>query len=229
VSVARAREIQESLRARVIARDRLGGRVRRVAGTDVSFDRRAPTLHAAVVVLDARTLEPLEAATATAEAVFPYVPGFLSFREIPVLLAAFAKLAALPDLIVCDGHGFAHPRRFGLASHLGVLLDTPTVGCAKSVLVGEHAPPGARRGAFSALRDGGRTIGSALRTQSGIAPVFVSVGHRVSLASARRWALRLAPRFRLTEPVRAAHAECNRARRAAARSEPAGDAAASLR
>ncbi len=181
----------------MVARDQLAARVRRVAGTDVSFDRRAPTLHAAVVVLDAETLAPLETASATREAVFPYVPGFLSFRELPVLLAAFAKLAELPDLIVCDGHGRAHPRRFGLASHLGVLLDLPTLGCAKSVLVGEHAEPGARRGAFSALRDGGETIGSALRTQAGVAPVYVSVGHRVSLASARRWVLRLAPRFRL--------------------------------
>ena len=214
MSVARAREIQEQLRARVIARDALGGRVRRVAGTDVSVDRSAPMLHAAVVVLDARTLAPLEAATASAEAVFPYVPGFLSFRELPALLAAFARLSGPPDLIVCDGHGRAHPRRFGLASHLGVLLDIPTLGCAKSVLVGENAAPGARRGAFAPLRDGDETIGSALRTQPGVSPVFVSVGHRVSLASARRWVLRLAPRFRLTEPVRAAHAESNRVRRA---------------
>jgi deoxyribonuclease V len=215
--VAGARALQEALRARVVARDALGRRVRTVAGTDVSFDRAAPTLFAAVVVLDARTLAILEVATARAPASFPYVPGYLSFRELPALLAAFARLRAAPDLVVCDGHGRAHPRRFGLASHLGVALDLPTIGCAKSVLVGEHGAPGPQRGDFAPLRDGGVTIGSALRTRAGVAPVYVSVGHRVSLGTARRWVLRLARAHRITEPVRAAHAASNRARRGAPR------------
>jgi deoxyribonuclease V len=212
--VAGARALQQALRSQVVARDALGRRVRTVAGTDVSFDRAAPTLFAAVVVLDAHTLAVVDAATARAPASFPYVPGYLSFRELPALIAAFAKLRVAPDLVVCDGHGRAHPRRFGLASHLGVALDVPAIGCAKSVLVGGHAVPGPERGAFAPLRDGGVTIGSALRTRTGVAPVYVSVGHRVSLATARRWVLRLAPSHRLTEPVRAAHAEGNRARSA---------------
>lgn len=212
--VSAARELQERLRRRVIARDAFPRRVRFVAGTDVSFDRSSPMLFAAVVVLDARTLACVDAACAELPAQFPYVPGYLSFRELPPLLAAFAKLRVAPDLVVCDGHGRAHPRRFGLASHLGVALDLPAIGCAKSVLVGEHAAPPTERGAYAPLRDGDVTIGSALRTRAGVSPVFVSVGHRVSLAAARRWVLRLAPAHRLPETTRAAHAESNRMRRA---------------
>jgi deoxyribonuclease V len=212
--VASARALQERLRARVVARDALGRRVRLVAGTDVSFDRASPLLFAAVVVLDARTLAVVDSASAELPASFPYVPGYLSFRELPGLLAAFARLRVRPDLVVCDGHGRAHPRRFGLASHLGVALDLPTIGCAKSVLVGDWVAPARERGAFAPLRDGRELLGSALRTQAGIAPVFVSIGHRISLAAARRWILRLAPEHRIPEPIRAAHAESNRARRA---------------
>jgi deoxyribonuclease V len=219
-SVAEARVLQSELRARVIARDAFPRRVRFVAGTDVSFDRLAPTLFAAVVVLDVRTLAVVDSANAEVPAAFPYVPGYLSFREIPPLLAAFAKLRVAPDLVVCDGHGRAHPRRFGLACHLGVALDLPTLGCAKSVLVGEHDEPARERGSFTALREGGRTLGSALRTREGVAPVFVSVGHRISLASARRFALRLAPTHRLTAPIRAAHEASNRARREGVRLGP---------
>ena len=184
-----------------------------VAGADVSYDRGSPVLFAAVVVLDAKSLAVVESASTTARATFPYVPGYLSFRELPPLLEAFAKLRARPDLVVCDGHGRAHPRRFGFACHLGVALDLPAIGVAKSRLVGEHAEPGPRRGAHVALRDGGERIGEVVRTQAGVAPVYVSVGHRVSLPTARRLVLRFAPRFRLPEPTRAAHAEVNRLRR----------------
>ena len=194
--------------------------MRLVAGADVSYDRGSPVLYAAVVVLDAERLEVVEVAAATGRATFPYVPGYLSFRELPPLLEAFAKLRARPDLVICDGHGRAHPRRFGLACHLGVALDLPSIGVAKSRLVGEHRAPGPRRGAHAALRDGGEVIGAVVRTQPGVAPVYVSVGHRVSLATARRLALRFAPRFRLPEPTRAAHAEVNRLRRAAAQCLP---------
>jgi deoxyribonuclease V len=211
--VASARALQEKLRARVIACDAIGCRVRFVAGTDVSWSRRAPTLFAAVVVLDVRTLAVVDSATAELAASFPYVPGYLSFREIPALLRAFEQLRVAPDLVVVDGHGRAHPRRLGIASHLGLALGLPTIGCAKSVLVGEHSPPALERGAFTPLRDGRDLLGSALRTRAGVSPVFVSVGHRVSLATARRWVLRLAPAHRVTEPVRAAHAESNRVRR----------------
>lgn len=189
--------------------------LRRVAGADVSYDRGSPVLFAAVVVLDAQSLEVVESAGVRARAGFPYVPGYLSFREIPPLLEAFGRLRRRPDLVVCDGQGRAHPRRFGLACHLGVVLDLPSVGCAKSRLVGSHREVGARRGAHVALRDRGEVVGEVLRTRAGVKPVYVSVGHRVSLATARRTLLALAPRWRLPEPIRAAHAEVNRMRREA--------------
>ena len=212
LTVAEAREIQERLRGEVIERDALPPRVRRVAGADVSYDRGSPLLFAAVVVLDAESLEVVEIASTSAHATFPYVPGYLSFRELPPLLDAFAKLRARPDLVVADAHGRAHPRRFGFACHLGVTLDLPTIGVAKSRLVGEHREPGTRRGAHTALREGGEVIGEVLRTREGVKPIYVSVGHRVSLATARRLALALARGFRVPEPVRAAHAEVNRLR-----------------
>jgi deoxyribonuclease V len=197
----------------VIERDALPARLERVAGADVSYDRASPLLFAAVVVLDARSLEVVEVAAVTARASFPYLPGYLSFRELPPLLEAFAKLRARPDLVLCDGHGRAHPRRFGFACHLGVALDVPAIGVAKSRLVGEHREPGLRRGAHVALRADGEVIGEVLRTRPGVKPVYVSVGHRVSLATARQLVLRFSPRYRVPEPIRAAHAEVNRLRR----------------
>jgi len=212
VSFAQARALQERLAARVVARDAFGP-LRRIAGADVSYDRGSPILYAAVVVLDAASGAVLERAGVARMVRFPYVPGYLSFRELPPLLDAFAKLSAPPDLVICDGQGLAHPRRFGLACHLGVLLDLPSIGCAKSRLVGTHREPGTRRGATTRLRDAGETVGCVLRTREGVKPVYVSVGHRVSLESARKIALALAPQHRLPEPVRAAHGEVNRLRR----------------
>jgi deoxyribonuclease V len=214
-SLAEARKIQEELRAAVVTRDALPRRLRTIAGADVSYDRGSPVLYAAVVVLDAETLAPLEAVAARDVARFPYVPGYLSFRELPILAEAFAKLRAKPDLVLCDGHGRAHPRRCGFASHLGVALGVPTIGCAKTRLVGEHAAPGPERGAHVPLRDAGETIGSVLRTRPGTAPIYVSIGHRISLPTARRLVLRFSPRYRVPEPIRTAHAEVNRLRREA--------------
>jgi deoxyribonuclease V len=217
LTIPEARALQDRLRSRV-REVALPPRLRRVAGADVSYDRGSPLLFAAVVVLDARSLEVVERVGVESRARFPYVPGYLSFREIPPLLEAFAKLSEPPDLVIADGQGRAHPRRFGLACHLGVLLDLPTIGCAKSRLVGEHREPGPRRGASTQLRDGGEVIGMVLRTQDGIRPLYVSVGHRVTLAAARHWVLALAPHHRLPEPIRAAHAEVNRLRRETPRS-----------
>ncbi len=214
LSVADARTVQEELRDRVVREDRFGGPVRRIAGVDVSYDRRSPVLFAAVVVSDAETGETLETAGHRGLATFPYVPGYLSFREIPPVLACFERLARAPDLILCDAQGLAHPRRFGLACHLGVWLDLPSIGCAKSRLVGAHREPGLRRGAHARLVDAGEPIGEVVRTQDGVKPVYVSIGHRVSQETARRWVLRLARSHRLPEPSRAAHAEVNRLRRA---------------
>ncbi|MEN8180996.1 MAG: deoxyribonuclease V [Myxococcota bacterium] len=216
ISFADARALQEQLRVRVKERE-LREPLRRIAGVDVSYDRGSPLLHAAVVVLDAESGALLECAGASMRVRFPYVPGLLSFREIPPLLRAFARLALPPDLVVVDGHGRAHPRRFGIACHLGVLLDLPTLGCGKSRLVGAHREPGPRRGATTKLRQDGEVIGAVVRTREGVKPVYVSVGHRVTLEAARRVVLRLARRTRLPEPIRAAHAEVNRRRRAAGR------------
>ena len=212
LSIPEARELQSRLRDRIIEEDRFG-EVSTVGGVDVSYDLRSPHLFAAAVVLDARTLEPIESVGVRGKALFPYVPGYLSFREAPAALDAIGRLRHPPDLLICDGHGRAHPRRFGLACHLGMWLDMPTIGCAKTRLVGTHAEPGPRRGAHRRLVDGGEVIGEVVRTRDGVKPVYVSVGHRVSLETARRWVLRLS-RTRLPETTRAAHAEVNRLRRA---------------
>jgi deoxyribonuclease V len=156
-------------------------------------------------VLSFPGLEPAAQRVVQCRTRFPYAPGYLSFRETPALLAALAGLRRRPDLILCDGQGLAHPRRFGLASHLGVLLDVPTIGVAKSRLVGTHGPVPEARGAWVPLRDGAETIGAVLRTRAGARPVYVSVGHRVSLETAVETVLRCAPRYRLPEPVRRAH------------------------
>ena len=224
VSFERAKAIQNQLRS-CVRQVPVRGPIRTIAGADVSFSLRAPRLFGAVVVVDVESGEVVERARASAQAKFPYVPGYLSFREIPCLLPAFDKLSALPDLVIADGHGWAHPRRFGLACHLGVLLDLPTLGCAKSPLVGSFREPGAKRGAHTGLRDGNETIGEVLRTRTGVKPVFLSVGHRVDLPSARAWVLRSAKRYRLPEPSRAAHREANRIRRDAEAGRESGSPA----
>jgi deoxyribonuclease V len=198
-SPAAARRIQERLRDRVVARG--DPRPELVAGVDVS--EKAGRARAAVVVLD-RTLRVVEEVAVERPVPFPYVPGLLSFREIPPLLAAWRRLEPKPGLIVVDGQGLAHPRRFGLACHLGVLLGLPSIGCAKSWFVGDYAEPARERGAWSPMTDRGETIGAALRTQDGRSVVYVSVGHRISLEAAVRRILELAPRFRLPEPQRLA-------------------------
>jgi deoxyribonuclease V len=188
------------MRDRVERRDRIGP-VRRIGGIDVSVrDGRA---RAAVIVMNPE-LEVIESRTAEAPATFPYVPGLLAFREFPAILQAWRALDLPPDLVIVDGHGFAHPRRFGIACHVGVALDVPSIGCGKSLFVGEHEPPARARGSWTDLVHRGETIGAALRTRDGVRPIYISTGHRVSLPTAIRWALRLAPRYRLPEPIRAA-------------------------
>lgn len=204
-SVAEARAIQEALRARVIARDRTG-HLRLLAGLDAAYDTDAGVTRAAAALFRLPGLEAAGQHVVRRRTRFPYVPGYLSFREAPALLAALDGLPRLPDLLLCDGHGLAHPRRFGLASHLGVLLDLPSIGVAKSRLVGTHAAVPEARGAWVPLRDSGETIGAVLRTRAGVRPVYVSVGHRVGLETAIEWVLRCAPRYRLPEPLRRAHA-----------------------
>ncbi|MBI5686462.1 MAG: endonuclease V [Verrucomicrobia bacterium] len=196
---------------------------RLVAGADVSYDfvptrfskgkKASEFLYAAVVVLELPSLRAVETASVAGRAEFPYVPGLLSFREIPPLLEAFRKLRVTPDAVLVDGQGIAHPRRCGLASHLGLVLDLPAVGCAKSRLIGEYREPGLRRGSTSALRDGGEIVGRVVRTRDGVAPLFVSVGHKISLDAAVALVLECAPRYRLPETTRQAHSLVNELRR----------------
>jgi len=204
VSVARAKEIQLSLARRVMAQS-ISSDVRFVAGADISSPDTRGVARAAVVVLSYPELNIVEVKVTEAEMTFPYIPGLLSFRESPLILAACEKLDNVPDLVLIDGHGIAHPRRFGLASHVGLLLDLPTIGCAKSVLCGRHGPLGVEAGSYAELVDNGEVIAAALRTKSGVKPVYVSVGHKIDLASASRWVMECCRGYRLPEPARLAH------------------------
>lgn len=188
-----------------VERGALNRSPRTVAGVDVGFEDNGRITRAAVAVLDAQTLQLLESAVARQPTRFPYVPGLLSFREIPAVLEALSRLSRAPELILCDGQGLAHPRRFGIACHLGVLTAIPTVGVAKSRLIGTHDIPARARGSQVALLHGGEQIGVVLRTREARQPLYVSIGHRVSLDDAVAWTLHCAPRYRLPETTRQAH------------------------
>jgi deoxyribonuclease V len=205
VSPAEAIAIQERLRVRLRIRP-LDRRPRLVAGADVAYSRATPRIFAAVAVLALPSLETVEVAKADAVARFPYLPGLFSFRELPVLLRACRRLRTDPDVLLFDGQGLAHPRGFGLACHGGLLLGRPSVGCAKSRLLGEHGPVGPRRGSLAELRLGGTGTGAALRTRDGVRPVYVSPGHLCDPRSAVDLVLATTPRFRSPEPIRLAPA-----------------------
>ncbi len=209
--------IQDRLRGLV---DRVGPgpqEPRLVAGLDVAYAEDSQRVAAAVVVLDARTLEVVERATAVGDATFPYVPGLFAFRELPVLVEALTRLGTVPELLLCDGQGLAHPRRFGLACHLGVLTGIPAAGVAKTPFVGGYdaAALDRRRGAGAPLVDGGETVGRALRTRDGVKPVYVSTGHGIDLDTACRHVLALAPQYRLPQTTRLADRLSREALRAA--------------
>ncbi|MFF8837188.1 endonuclease V [Streptomyces sp. NPDC015130] len=207
-----ARHVQRELRGRIVL-DEPGPPVGEghVTGLDVAYDDERDLVAAAAVVLDARTLDVVEEATAVGRVSFPYVPGLLAFREIPTVLAALGSLTADPGLLVCDGYGLAHPRRFGLASHLGVLTGRPSIGVAKNPFTFSYGQPGPARGDFAPLLAEGEEVGRALRTRHGVKPVFVSVGHRISLDNACAHTLHLAPRYRIPETTRHADALCRSA------------------
>lgn len=202
VSPDEAKEIQRGLRESVLV-EPLRHRPEVVAGVDVSVkDERAQS---AVVLLSYPDLDPIQAVTAEEPVPFPYVPGLLAFREGPVVLAALEKLEEEPDVLIFDAQGLAHPRRMGLATHLGVLVDLPSVGCAKSRLCGTYTEPEGQKGSWTRLYDDGKVIGAVLRTRDDVNPVFVSVGHRVDLETAISLVLSCAPRYRLPETTRWAH------------------------
>lgn len=199
---AEAEQIQAELRRRLVLTDCPPPST--VAGLDVSYDKDSDRIAAAAVVIDIDTIEVRETAIVHGEVSFPYVPGLLAFREVPILITALEMLATRPDVLVCDGYGIAHPRRFGLACHLGVLLDLPSFGVAKTQFRATSEEPGQERGSWSPLMDGNEVLGRAVRTQAGVKPVFVSVGHRIGLDRATGLTLRLSNRFRLPETTRQA-------------------------
>lgn len=198
-AVARQREL--AARVRITA---LTARVRRLAAVDCAIDRVTGGIRAAAVRLAWPGMARLAEATAVAEAVVPYIPGLLSFRELPAVLMALERLPERPDLVLCDGQGIAHPRRFGIASHLGVETGLASIGVGKSRLVGVHAEPGPARGDWTPLTDSGVRIGGVLRTRAGVRPLYVSPGHRVDHDDALNWVLATLGRYRLPEPIRAA-------------------------
>ncbi len=211
VPYAEARRIQEELARRVQLAPLPDG-IRLVAGADMSLNKARGMLFAAVVVLSLPGLEVVEERTARARDRFPYIPGLLSFREGPVVLKALRRLRSRPDVVIFDGQGIAHPRRLGLASHVGLWLGVPSVGCAKSRLVGEHADVPAQKGAWTPLTDRGVRIGSVLRTRDRVKPLYVSPGHLCDQDGARRIVLQCCLRYRLPEPTRLAHIAVGRAK-----------------
>ena len=204
VSAAEAIEIQKRLVTQISRHDEID-KPRFIAGVDVSSGRAYDKATAAVVVLKYPELLPVDASVIQTETEFPYVPGLLSFREVPLIIKAYERLKIEPDLILVDGQGIAHPRRMGLASHLGLLLDKPSIGCAKSLLIGTHEEIANKAGGYAEIIDDSEVIGAALCTRVGIKPVYVSIGHRVGLAAAIRWVLACCRGFRIPEPLRLAH------------------------
>lgn len=201
--------VQQQLRGQIITHDDFGP-IRTVAGVDAGYepDPAAPESHgvarAAIVVLEFPSLRPLDYTIARHPTAFPYVPGFLSFRETPAVMAALGQLRVRPDLLICDGQGIAHPRRFGIACHIGLLADLPSIGCAKSLLTGRHGPLPDERGATVPLVNRGEQIGVALRSRAGTKPLYISLGHRISLDSAIRYVMACLTKYRLPETTRAA-------------------------
>ncbi|VGO15969.1 Endonuclease V [Pontiella desulfatans] len=204
VSPKEAVKIQHALQDRVKLKDDFG-EINTVAGVDVGFEKNNTVTHAAIAVLDFATLDVVETAIAHHPTTFPYVPGLLSFREVPAVLEAMLKLSAQPDLLLCDGQGIAHPRRFGIAAHLGLLLDIPAIGVAKSRLTGTHADVPLEKGCHVPLMDKDEQIGVVLRTRTNVKPLYISPGHRVGLDTAHRIVLQCVTKYRLPETTRHAH------------------------
>ncbi len=202
LSVEEAQELQRQL-ARKVIKQKTFGDIRLVAGIDVGF--RGDEAIAGVVVLEYPEMKEVEAATAKMAVSFPYIPGLLAFREGPAIVAALEKLRSEPDLLILDGQGIAHPRRMGIATHIGVIFDRPSIGCAKSRLTGSYHEPGPEKGSWSYLYDGAEVVGAVLRTKDKAPPVFVSIGHRIDLQSALEVVLPACRGDRLPEPTRLAH------------------------
>ena len=204
LTVEEAVTIQQQLRGEVITLDQMEEPVKYVAGVDMGFEAAGTISRAAVVVLSFPDLQLQESAIARRPTSFPYVPGFLSFREIPAVLDAMEQLSITPDLVLCDGQGIAHPRRFGIACHLGIIINMPTIGVAKSLLIGKYQEVPEQKGSWQPLMHRSETIGAVLRTRTGTKPLYISSGHRVSLPTALDYVLRCTPKYRLPETTRLA-------------------------
>ncbi len=214
VSTEEARELQSRMKTEIDVSSRLDvSSVHVVAAADISFNKFEKTLYSTVVLVHFPDLTVISIHFLKSVAKFPYIPGYLSFREGPPVIEIFGQIKMKPDVLLCDGQGIAHPRQFGLASHLGLLLDLPSVGCAKSVLVGEFREPARARGSVSPLIYNGKIVGEALRTRAGVKPVFVSPGHKINISDARELILTCSPRYRIPEPIRLAHKRVNEMRR----------------
>ncbi len=208
ISIAQAQQIQQELATQVSKKSEVIN-PRFIAGVDISAPNSVGIARAAAVVLSYPELEVIEVKTAENKLNFPYIPGLLSFRESPLVMAACEKLSTEPDLLLVDGQGIAHPRRFGLASHLGLLFDMPAIGCAKSRLCGIHEPVANEVGAYTELTDNGEVIGVALRTKADTSPLYISIGHKIDLRTAIHWVMECCRSYRIPEPSRLAHLVAN--------------------
>ncbi len=204
LSAREARFLQAELATRIVLEDRIGS-VQRVAGVDVGFEQKGSITRAAIAVLSFPELEVIDQSVVRQPTCFPYVPGLLSFRELPAVLVAWEALQTKPDLLLCDGQGIAHPRRLGIASHLGLWIDRPTIGVAKKRLVGTFEEPGIEKGYWTPLMDKEETIGAVLRSRTGVKPLYISPGHRISLPTALKFVQACLTRYRLPETTRQAH------------------------
>ncbi|MCL9783929.1 deoxyribonuclease V [Vibrio sp. S4M6] len=201
LSVDEATKLQDTLSQKVDMTNPVN-QIDYVAGVDVTYDKRTDNIVSVAVVLCTKTLEMVEYQSFSGQATFPYIPGLFSFRELPILTKAIDKLKITPDLIICDAQGIAHPRGFGLACHLGLLYDIPTIGCAKNLLLGEFNEVGSHKGDAEYINHNGKVIGAALRTRSNVKPVYVSIGHKINLDSACQWVMKLTTKYRLPETTR---------------------------
>ena len=213
MTYAEAVALQRRFSERIVFRNELPSLLRTVAGVDVSYEKHGDLFFAAVVVLSYPEMQVVEEASARGTVSFPYIPGLLSFRELPIVLDAFRRLRTVPDAVLVDGQGIAHPRRLGIASHLGLWIDCPTVGCAKSRLCGDHDPPGSDRGDRAPLLLKGEEVGTVLTTRTGVRPLYVSPGHKIDIDSAAQLVLACGRRTRMPEATRLAHLLTNRLRR----------------
>lgn len=212
IEPAEAKELQKNLRQK-ISLDPLGSSPKFVAGADISCDYGSDVMHAAIILLELPNLKPIAGALCSDETPFPYIPGLLAFREMPVLLGAWNQLQIKPDVLILDGHGLAHPRRMGIATHFGIEVDHPTIGCAKNILTGTHSELEIEKGATADLIEEDEKVGFALRSRTGVNPVYISPGHQLSFDDAYSIVMKVLTKYKLPKTTRLAHQYANRLRK----------------